>query len=78
LVGPFQNFLVEILTQNVLGIEVGLKLFFICTLTMVVGPLWKYNTYTLQLLFRTLWKYSSTCTLQLLLWPLWKKGIYTV
>jgi len=26
------------LTHNILGTEVGLKLFFICTLEMVVGP----------------------------------------
>ena len=30
--------------------EVGLKLFFICTLEMVVVSLWKYSTVTLQLL----------------------------
>jgi len=28
-----------------LGREVSLKLFFICTLELVVGPLWKYSTY---------------------------------
>jgi len=39
LIGSFQNFLEEILTHNVLGIEVRLKLFFICTLEMVVKPL---------------------------------------
>jgi len=39
LIGSFQNFLEEILTHNVLGREVGLKLFFICTLQTVVGPL---------------------------------------
>ena len=50
LVGSFQNVLEEILTHNFLGIEVGLKLFFICSLEMVVGPLWKDGTYTLQLL----------------------------
>jgi len=32
-------------THNFLGREVGLKLFFICTLEMVLGPLWKYSTY---------------------------------
>jgi len=30
--------------------EVGLKLFFIWALEMVVGPLWKYRTYTLQMM----------------------------
>ena len=45
-----QNFLEETLTNNFLGIEVGLKLFFICLLEMVVGPLWLYSTNTLQLL----------------------------
>ena len=41
LIGSFQNFLEEILTHNFLGrpIEVGLKLFLICTLEMVVGLL---------------------------------------
>jgi len=34
-----------------LGIEVSLKLFFICSLGMVVGSLWNDGTYTLQLLF---------------------------
>jgi len=40
----------EILTHNFLGIEVDLKLFFIFSLEMVVGSLWKDSTYTLQLL----------------------------
>jgi len=66
LIGSFQNFLEEISTHNFLGIEVGLKLFFIFTLEMVVKPLWKYSTYTLKLLFGLLWKHS-TCTLQMLL-----------
>jgi len=41
-----------ILTHNFLGTEVALKLFFICSLEMVVGPLCKCSrpTYTLQLL----------------------------
>jgi len=39
LIGSFQNFLEEILTHNFLGIEVGLKLFFIFTLELVVKPL---------------------------------------
>jgi len=34
--GAFQNFLEEILSHNFLCIEVGLKLFFICSLEMVV------------------------------------------
>jgi len=34
----------EILTHKFLGIEVGLKLFFICTLEMVVRPFWKHNS----------------------------------
>jgi len=38
LIESFQNFLEEMLSHNFLGIEVGLKLFFICTLDMVVGP----------------------------------------
>ena len=44
LIGSFQNFLEEILTHNFFGIEVGLKLSFICTLEMVVGPLWKHSS----------------------------------
>jgi len=54
LIGSFQNFVEEILTDifyNFLGIEVGLKLFFICSLEMVVRSLWKDATCTLQLLF---------------------------
>jgi len=35
----FSELLEETLTNNFLGIEVGLKLFFICLLEMVVGPL---------------------------------------
>jgi len=35
----FQNFLDEISTHKFLGAEVGLKLIFVCTLEMVVGPL---------------------------------------
>jgi len=50
LIGSFENSLQEVLTHNFLGIEVGLKLFFICSLEMVVGPLWKYSNYTLQFL----------------------------
>jgi len=50
LIESSQNVLEETLTNNFLGIEVGLKLFFICLLVMVVGPLWKYSTNTLQLL----------------------------
>jgi len=38
LIGSFQNCLEEILTHNFLDIDVGLKLFFICTLELVVGP----------------------------------------
>jgi len=33
------------------GTEVGSKLFFICSLQMEVGSLWKDSTYTLQLMF---------------------------
>jgi len=36
----FSELLEEILTHNFLGIEVGLKLFFICSLEMVVASLW--------------------------------------
>jgi len=46
----FSDLFGKFLTHNCLGTEVGLKLFFIHTLEMVVGPLWKYSTYTLQLL----------------------------
>jgi len=34
----------EILTQNILDVKVGLKLFFIWTLEMVVGLHWKYSS----------------------------------
>jgi len=40
----FHNFLKEILTHNFLGKEVGLKLFFLCSLEMLVGALWKEGT----------------------------------
>ena len=61
------------------GIGVGLKLFFICILEMVVAPLWKYSTYTLQLLLGALWKHSRpTYTLQLVLGPLWEQSTYTL
>jgi len=49
LLGSFQN-LEEILTHNFFRYKVGLKLFFICTLEMVVGPLWTYITCALQML----------------------------
>jgi len=39
LIGSFQNFLEGILTHNFLGIEVGLKLFFVCSLEWWWGPL---------------------------------------
>ena len=65
MIGSFQNILEKILTHNFLSREVGLKLFFICTLEMVVGPFWKYSTY-IKLLFEPLSK-NSTCILKLLL-----------
>jgi len=64
LIGSFQNFLEEILTHNFLDIEVGLKLFFVCSLEIVVGAFWKDGTCTLQLLLGPLCQYS-TWTLQL-------------
>jgi len=65
----------EILTHNFLGIDAGLKLFFICTLEMVAGPLWKYSTYTLQLLLASLWKQGTVLThCNRCLRPLWKQG----
>jgi len=45
-----------------LGIEVGLKLFFICALEMGMGSLWKEGT-------KLLTHYNCCC------WPLWKQGI---
>ena len=66
MIGSFQNFLEEVSNHNFLHIEVCLKLFFICTLEMVVGPLWKYTAYTIKLLFGSLSK-NSTCILQMLL-----------
>jgi len=50
LLGSFQNFLEEVLTHNFLVVEVGWKIFFICTLEMVVRLRRKHSTYTLQLL----------------------------
>jgi len=48
----------KILTHNFLGrpIEVGLKLFLICTLEVVMGSLWKDSTYTLKLLSAAFFK----------------------
>jgi len=37
----FDRVFSELLIHNFLVVEVGLKIFFICTLEMVVGPLWK-------------------------------------
>jgi len=34
----------EILTHNLLGIEVDLKLFFSCSLEIVMRPLWKESS----------------------------------
>jgi len=39
--------------------EVGLKLFFICTLEMVVGSLRKQGTYVLKLLLGAHWKQGT-------------------
>jgi len=64
-VGSFQNFLEEILNHNFLGVEVGLKLFFICSLEVVVGSLWKDDSYSCC--WGPLWQ-QGTCTLQLLFW----------
>jgi len=49
----------EILTHNFLRTEVGLKLFFICTLEMVMRPIWKYSNCTLKSLFGPLWKQGT-------------------
>jgi len=38
-VGYFENFLEETLIHFCSNTEVGLKLFFVCTLEIVVGPL---------------------------------------
>jgi len=45
LIGSFPDFFEEILTHNFLGIEVGLKLFFICSLEMVVWSLERTAAY---------------------------------
>jgi len=70
-----------------------LKLFFICLLEMVVGPLWKYSTNTLQLLlgdpFKGRYLHSTIAVCvpfeSIVLahntccwWPLWKQGPYTL
>ena len=64
MIGYFQNVLEEILTHNFSGIDVGLKIFFICLLKMAVGPLWKYGS---------LLTYYSCCQVFL-----WKEGTYTL
>ena len=68
LIGSFQNFLEESSTHNFFGrpIEVGLKLFLICTLEMVVGSLRKESSYTLKLLLAASFK-AGNFTSQLLL-----------
>jgi len=67
----------EILTYNLLGIEVGLKLFFICSLEMVVGPLWKESSLLTHYscCWCPLWQLAhySCCW-----WPLWKHGTCTL
>ena len=92
LIGSFQNFLEEILIHNFLGIEISLKRSFVCTLGMVVKPLWKYSTCTLQLLLCSFESISFThynyCWQPLLkqgilrysyCWgPLWKHSTYTL
>jgi len=72
LIGSFQNSLEEILTHNFLGrpIEVGLKLFLICTLEMVVGSLGKDSTYTLKLLLAASFKPGNFMSQLLLEMPL--------
>jgi len=61
----YQNFKKEFLPTIFLVIQVGLKIFLICTLEMVMGLCWTHCTYTLMLLLGPLWKHS-TYTLQLL------------
>jgi len=56
----FSEFFGRNFNHNFLRTEVGLKLFFICTLEMVMRPLWKY----------------SNCTLKSLFGPLWNQGTY--
>jgi len=57
----------EILTQNFLDIEVGLKLFFIYTLEIVVGSVESIVVYLhIKVAVWAPFK-SSTCTLKLLL-----------
>jgi len=67
----------EILTHNLLDIEVGLKLFFICSLEMVVGSLWKEGSLLTHYncCWGALWQlaYYNCCW-----WPLWKQGTSTL
>ena len=73
LLASFHNFLEEILTHNFWGIEVGLKLFFIWSLEMVVGPLWKDGIYTLG--YSCCWGYFDSMYLHITiacLGPIWK------
>jgi len=46
--------------------EVGLKLFLICTLEMVVGSLWKDSTYTFKLLLAASFKAGNFTSQSLL------------
>jgi len=83
----------ENLTHNFLGIEVGFKLFSICSLEMVGWTLWKYSTYTLQLFLGaplkarylhnevSVWVPFQNIALvhySCSWWPFWKQGTYTL
>ena len=61
LIRPFKNFLEEILTHKFFRYRSWFVAFFICSLEMVVGSLWK----------EVLTHYS--CSLR----PLWKEGLLT-
>jgi len=79
----------EILTHNLLDIEVGLKLFFICSLEMVVGSLWKESSLLTQ--YSCCWGPFDSLHIKVAAggpfeskvlthynccwWPLWKHGI---
>jgi len=69
----------EILTHNFLGIEVGLKLFFICSLEMVVWSLWKDSSLLTH--YSCCWGPFDSIVLahyNCCWWPLWKQGTCTL
>jgi len=61
-----------------LGIEVGLKLFLICSLEVVVGLLWKDGTYTYTIAVWVPFESILLAHYSCCWWPLWKQGTCTL